>query len=426
MPVSWHVARWGDDPFSRGSWSYIRTGGSPADRWTLAEPIDDRFVLCGEAVGTDQPSMAHGALDSGMRAGRWAATVASPGERIAVIGAGFAGVGAAAELARAGVEHLVLEARPRVGGRVHTVELLDAHGVSPVAVDAGAAWLQQFPKNPLAALATELGAMLVPTDFHNPLDAARGDGHHERGAVAAAFQALTLAARRATEDHDCSMLDVIDALDAPNDVALLNAIEGDVILETGGPLAETSARWFIGEDGVGNDDHWIVGGYQRLLTHLAEDAHIRLGAHVVHIAWTPGGLAITLTDGETVNADRCICSVPISLLQRGDVGLDPGLSARQRIALSRIGFGVVEKVILRFDERWWPAPPAGYMRWYDTPASWCEWVDLTDGCGAPVVAGLIGGEAVDRYHRGRSDADVARRATSALEDWAAAVRRLAG
>ena len=62
------------------------------------------------------------------------------------------------------------------------------------------------------------------------------------------------------------------------------------------------------------------------------------------------------------------------------------------------------------------------MRWFDTPTSWCEWGDLTDGCGAPVVAGLIAHDAVDRHHRGRTDAEVVAAAADALWRWAAAVR----
>jgi monoamine oxidase len=128
------------------------------------------------------------------------------------------------------------------------------------------------------------------------------------------------------------------------------------------------------------------------------------------------------TDDGLVVADRCICSLPISLLQRGEPVLSPGLPQRHREALARIGMGVVEKVLLRFEERWWPAPERGYMRWYDNPASWCEWVDLTDGCGAPVVAGLIAHDAVTRHHHGRSDTEIARAATAALQRWASAVR----
>src|SRR5262245_55200459 len=59
-PIAWHVARWGEDPWSRSGWCTLRPGASPADRAALAEPIDGRLVLAGEAVDLAQPGMVHG------------------------------------------------------------------------------------------------------------------------------------------------------------------------------------------------------------------------------------------------------------------------------------------------------------------------------------------------------------------------------
>ena len=67
-PIAWHVARWADDPWSRGSWSFIRPGGSPRDRATLGEPVHGRVVLAGEATHPEQPGMVHGAWLTGVRA----------------------------------------------------------------------------------------------------------------------------------------------------------------------------------------------------------------------------------------------------------------------------------------------------------------------------------------------------------------------
>ena len=61
----------------------------------------------------------------------------TPRRRIAVIGAGVAGLAAALDLEEAGAEVVVLEARPRVGGRVltlrepsaETLRFLDGEGV---------------------------------------------------------------------------------------------------------------------------------------------------------------------------------------------------------------------------------------------------------------------------------------------------------
>lgn len=426
LPISWHVARWGDEEFSRGSWSYLRPGGSPADRWTLAEPVDERLALCGEAIGTDQAAMTHGAYASGVRAAEWTASVAARGERIVVVGAGFAGLGAASRLTDAGFECVLIEARDRLGGRAHTVMLDGVRGEPPVGADAGAAWLQQFARNPFADVVRSLGVQPVPTDFHAAL-AGSADGHV--GAVPEALEALRIAALALTGDPASPDvgLDVIAAslhLDSRAANVLARAVEADVVLETGAALSDTSARWFFAEDGVGNDDHWIPGGYRQVVDHLAVGLDVRLATPVRAIDWSnaPGSAKVAITtDGGILTADRCIASLPISLLQRGEPVLRPGLPERHLRALRGIGMGVVEKVLMRFEQRWWPASMSGYMRWYDSPTSWCEWADLTDGCGAPVVVALIASDSVARHHHGRTDEAVVAGATEALRRWSAAV-----
>ena len=63
--------------------------------------------------------------------------VAEPVERVVVVGAGIAGLTVANALAHGGVECVVVEARDRIGGRLHTVNLTArrsiwaGHGYTP-------------------------------------------------------------------------------------------------------------------------------------------------------------------------------------------------------------------------------------------------------------------------------------------------------
>ena len=70
---------------------------------------------------------------------------------VAVIGAGAAGIGAAKKLRKAGVDALMIEARPRLGGRAHTI---DAGGY---ALDLGCGWLHSADRNPWTDIARKLG-----------------------------------------------------------------------------------------------------------------------------------------------------------------------------------------------------------------------------------------------------------------------------
>ncbi|WP_321573720.1 FAD-dependent oxidoreductase [Nocardioides sp. Kera G14] len=66
-----------------------------------------------------------------------AVPLAVPGvvERVIVVGAGMAGLTVANALLTAGVECVVVEARDRIGGRLHTVDV-DGHPA-----DLGGAWI---------------------------------------------------------------------------------------------------------------------------------------------------------------------------------------------------------------------------------------------------------------------------------------------
>jgi hypothetical protein len=343
--------------------------------------------------------MTHGAYEEGVRAARWA--IAGGSRRVLVVGAGFAGLGAARTLADAGVKVVVLEARDRIGGRAHTVEIGDG-----VRADAGAAWMQQWHTNPLARLAEHLGVATAATDFGAPV-AVAADG--AVGDVVAVLDGLRMAALRAPAG---SSLQEVVASHLPTlataDQRLLHfALDADIDCENGGPHHRLSADWVFAEPGVGHGDRWLPGGFVQLLRHLADGVDVRVNSPVRRIEWSAGGVWV---DGRP--ADRCICTVPPWLLHRLD--LAPGLPPAHLDAIAHLTPGVVEKVLLRFGERWWPTVESGFLRWFDSPATWCEWADLTDGLGVPVVAAFTAAAAVRRCHHGRSDEAVALAATEAL------------
>lgn len=94
---------------------------------------------------------------------------------VAVIGAGLAGLVAAAELEKSGLQVVVLEARDRVGGRVEGVELQVGNRVANV--DVGAAHIHGDDRNPVMALAKKAGVDLLP---HGQKVMALSDEHGER------------------------------------------------------------------------------------------------------------------------------------------------------------------------------------------------------------------------------------------------------
>lgn len=400
-PTAWHVTHWSHDIYCQGAYSSLLPGGRPEHRAALGECLGERLVIAGEACNPRAPAMVHGAWDDGIRAADLA--VRSGATRVIVIGAGCAGLGAARHLREQGIDCVVLEARERIGGRTHSLQL------GPVTVDVGAAWLQQFADNAVAREAERLGVRLVATDFSQPL-AAASDGPLQ--GIEAAWEAL-----RRGIDRGLPLCQGVErylaGLEPLQARATRYAIDGNLIAEACLPLAALSVE-ALDEEGVGNDDRFLPGGYSQVIEHLAAGLDIRLGEPVALIDWQGGEIRVNDECG-----DFCICTVPLGVLKT--LCFLPELPPAQQDALAHLGMGTLEKVVLQFDHRWWPRSPTGYFRWYDTPASWIEWLDLTDAVGTPTVVGLIAADAVERQFSGRSDEDIALAARDVLQAWACAV-----
>ncbi|XP_010534911.1 PREDICTED: lysine-specific histone demethylase 1 homolog 2 [Tarenaya hassleriana] len=66
-PIQSICTRWGDDPFSYGSYSHVRVGSSGRDYDILAESVSNRLFFAGEATTRQYPATMHGAYLSGLR-----------------------------------------------------------------------------------------------------------------------------------------------------------------------------------------------------------------------------------------------------------------------------------------------------------------------------------------------------------------------
>ena len=69
-PIDSVSTRWGSDPWTRGSYSYVPVGVPFETYREMARPVGERLFFAGEATHTRFPSTVHGALLSGRRAAR--------------------------------------------------------------------------------------------------------------------------------------------------------------------------------------------------------------------------------------------------------------------------------------------------------------------------------------------------------------------
>ncbi|WP_328356970.1 FAD-dependent oxidoreductase [Mycobacterium sp. NBC_00419] len=278
----------------------------------------------------------------------------SSGKHVIVVGAGMAGLAAARELTDAGVRVTVVEARERIGGRMWTDTSLG------VPIDLGAAWIHGTKGNPLVALANQAGAATAETDWD---DVVVFDGRHQVDAAALdtaadAWAAVLKKVYSLGEDAapEASVGSALAGVSDGDDPLFAWQVATDIAAEYGADPEDLSLRWFGAEGEFTGPDLILPQGYRQLANHLADGLSIQLGTEVTRIVDDGQGVRLDTSRG-VLTGDRVIVTVPLGVLKADTITFDPPLPEAKRAAVARLGFGVLDKVVLSFDEPFWPKSP---------------------------------------------------------------------
>ncbi|OAN34971.1 flavin monoamine oxidase family protein [Mycolicibacterium iranicum] len=336
------------------------------------------------------------------------------GQHVIVVGAGISGLSAARRLADSGVRVTVLEARQRIGGRTWTDTSLG------LPIDLGGAWIHGPEGNPLTELAAQVGARTVETDFEDTVvlqDGAVVDPVSVDAAGQEWLQILdAIEGMTARAGLDTSLADGFAQTGADFDDPLMQwIVDGAIGAEYAADPDELSLRWFGNEGEFGGGDLILPGGYRQIIDHVARDLTIELGAEVTSIAYGDSGVTAGTAQGN-VEGDRVIVTVPLGVLKAGTIVFDPPLPQAKVDAIQRLGFGVLDKVVLTFEEPFWIEQFGARsdmisLAGKDQPAS-----DLVNGmrfADAPVLIGLRGA-ANARTREANSDEESVAQLVAAL------------
>ncbi len=275
---------------------------------------------------------------------------------ILIIGAGAAGLMAARTLAKAGKKVTVLEARDRIGGRIHTLE--NKPGQQPL----------------------ELGAEFIHGDLpltKSLLDEANIPYHHA-GASMWRVEDGEFKQNETFVEHWDDFLDKLDGLE--QDMSINCFLHREFKGEKYQRL-RTSVRQFV--SGYDNADpkkassfslrrEWqseddgaqyrIQGGYISLVRFLADeitstDGRIDLNAAVKQITWQAGEVKVLTNAGCSYTAKQLLIALPLGVLQvnagdSGAIAFEPEIPVYSQ-AINAMGFGAVIKLLMEFDTAFW-------------------------------------------------------------------------
>ena len=274
-----------------------------------------------------------------------------------VIGAGLSGLSAARHLCAAGLRVTVLEARSRIGGRVHTHE---------TGVDLGAAWVSgsnssvftECQRQKLTLTSSDTGCTKL-FDSRGRLSAAASK--HTEELWDAAHNALTArsAALRAAGDTTTSVAEILEEYvkashlgDAPARAAIMGKAQSCCGSEYATELEALSGAYFH-EPPAEGDEYRPAAGFSALAAAIAEGVtcDIRLDTPIASIracADEGGGVCVETHSGERIEARTAIVTLPLGVLKRGGVSFLPPLPPSHLAAVDRIGWGVMDKASIVF------------------------------------------------------------------------------
>jgi monoamine oxidase len=321
-------------------------------------------------------------------------------KRVAIIGAGLAGLSAAYQLTRAGHDVTILEARTRAGGRVHTLREPFADGLH---AEAGAMFIPESHNLVMHYVQLfRLPLITVPARRRSPIFYLRGKLINPNQA-----RAINWPLRLSPEEKRLGLDGmtekyVIRVLREMGDASSLNwppeelkkydrltyaeflreqgaSVEAVRLLRlndadlTGDGVDHVSALMVLREAALNFDSgrlYTLKGGTDLLPLALAARLtdKIRYGSAVVKIEHDTRGVRVTyLQSGahETIAADYLVCTLPFSILK--DVEVSPPFSPMKQRAVTELPYTSASRVYLQSRREFWTEEDLGISAYTDLP-----------------------------------------------------------
>jgi monoamine oxidase len=281
---------------------------------------------------------------------------------VLIIGAGAAGLAAAYELAARGANPLVLEGRPRCGGRIHTLRQPEG-----APIELGAEFIHGKPPE-LERLARQLHlAQRTAPDAHWRITHARFESFHDFwGELAQVFDKIPSNGANKTF---CEFLKGVCTVPGPARDLATDFVEGFHAADPARISIQSIAEAEAASEKIeGTKQARFVAGYGELVCAmqagaLARGSRFLFGHSVSRIEWKPQRVVVRARCGDELHsfqARKVLLTLPLGVLQAGAVAFDPPLLQKEK-ALRILAMGNVVKVNLQLRPGLWPDDRDGFI-----------------------------------------------------------------
>ncbi|KAJ5795626.1 uncharacterized protein N7518_004166 [Penicillium psychrosexuale] len=297
----------------------------------------------------------------------------APSPHIGIIGAGISGLRCADILMQNGAQVTILEARDRIGGRVHQSTVGDH------IVDIGPNWIHGAGENPIMTIAEETGSVMYDPEGGAHISYSR-DGHPINDEVSAKVQDFvwtTIAEAFKYSNHHGESIPVEQSLfdffcDRVQQTKFSDE-EKQLCLDAcrlwgayvGDQVDRQSLKFFRLEECVDGSNFIVASTYKRILEHIAKPAiakaEIRFNEPVTSIKAPPRNnqsptthqVTVTTATGTSYDFDEVVITCPLGWLKQNTSAFTPALPPRLEKAINNISYGRLEKVYVTFPRAFW-------------------------------------------------------------------------
>jgi len=318
-------------------------------------------------------------------------------QRVAIVGAGLAGLTAAYRLKQNGIIATVYEANTRLGGRCWTNRSTFAEGQI---AERGGELIDQYHSN-IRQLAQELGLVLdnvvaaepngsepfyffdgSPYPYAQALDDMKAVWQTiKRDYVEAGYPTLYTSSTPRGRELDATSIRQWIEQSVPGGIAsrLGQLLDTAYCIEYGAETTDQSSLnllYLLGGVGQGqirifgasNEKYKVRGGVDQIVSRMASalSGQIVTGKALSALSANGSGWVLDFSDRTSVTADRVILALPFSVMRERVSLRRAGFPAVKMRAITELGMGQNAKLALQFSSRYWNALGNGGDSYADT------------------------------------------------------------
>ncbi|KAL6451940.1 CBP1 Corticosteroid-binding protein [Candida maltosa Xu316] len=294
-----------------------------------------------------------------------------PHKKVVIIGGGMSGIKAAIDLYNAGITNtVILESQSHLGGRLSTILSENHQGTT---YDLGASWFHDCLKNPLLDKVNRMETIEYFYDDGKCVYLDKKLGNVESSFFESIlnefFTFVVLSYTANPEKPDLSVKDLtFEYLEKYKDT--FSSEQGDVVIGVirmwtelwlGESWEKVSGKYTCQDSHLGRNA-FVKNGFQKVfvnelreLPRWYRDSSIKLNAHVDKIDYSNNKkIIVGIKDGRSYTCDYVIVTIPQTNLKNDKVKWIPEVPPPIKKVLPEVHFGSLGKVVLEFDECFWP------------------------------------------------------------------------